>query len=173
MLYDLNDHQVTLTPDTFIAPNAAVIGRVSLGADSSVWFNAVIRGDVEDITVGARSNIQDGAILHADEGEPLVIGNGVTVGHRAVLHGCQIGDHALIGIGATVLNGAKVGSESIVGAHALITEGKAFPDRVLVLGSPAKVVRDLTAAEIESLHDSADHYVANGQRFRQSLQPRR
>jgi carbonic anhydrase/acetyltransferase-like protein (isoleucine patch superfamily) len=172
MLYDLNDHQVTLAPDTFIAPNAAVIGRVNLGADSSVWFNAVIRGDVEDITVGACTNIQDGAILHADEGEPLVIGKGVTIGHRAMLHGCRIGDHALIGIGATVLNGAEVGSESIVGAHALITEGKAFPDRVLLLGSPAKVVRELTTAEIESLHDSARHYVANGRRFRQSLQPR-
>ena len=173
MLYELDQHQVSVAEDTFIAPSASVIGRVALGANVSIWFNAVIRGDVEDITIGTGTNVQDAAILHADEGTPLVIGAGVTIGHRAVLHGCQVGDHALIGIGATVLNGAVIGSESIVGAHALVTEGKAFPDRVLLLGSPAKVARELSAAEIEHLHWSAQHYVANGQRFLKGLRPQR
>ncbi len=169
MRYQLDDQQPTLSADTFIAPSAAVIGQVTLGPKVSVWFNAVIRGDVETITIGAGCNVQDGAILHADPGEPLNIGAGVTIGHRAIVHGCRVGDHALIGIGATVLNGAVIGRESIVGAHALVTESKAFPDRVLLLGAPAKIARELDAAEIEELHALAQHYIANGQRFRQGL----
>ena len=172
MLFDLDDSRVDMSSDTFIAPNAAVIGRVRLGRHVSIWFNAVIRGDVEDISIGADTNIQDGAILHADQGDPLIIGTGVTVGHRAVLHGCRVGDRALIGIGATVLNGAVIGQESMVGAHALVTEGKVFPERVLLLGSPAKVARELTDAEIQSLHASARQYVANGQRFQRGLKLR-
>lgn len=172
MLYDLESHRVTLAPDTFVAPTAVVIGRVTLGSHASVWFNAVLRGDVEDINVGDRTNIQDGAILHADPGKPLRIGIGVTIGHRAMLHGCRIGDHTLIGIGATVLNDAVIGNECIVGAHALVTEGKSFPDRVLLVGSPAKMARPLTEVEVEGLHDSAQHYVANAERFRKGLRPR-
>jgi carbonic anhydrase/acetyltransferase-like protein (isoleucine patch superfamily) len=172
MLYDLDHHHVNLSPDTFIAPSAAVIGRVTLGRNASVWFNAVVRGDVEDITIGPGSNIQDGAILHADPGKPLIIGAGVTVGHRAMLHGCTIRDHSLIGIGATVLNGAVIGRDSMVGAHALVTEDKSFPDGVLLLGSPAKVARDLSEAEIQGLITSAEHYIANAQRFRDGLKAR-
>jgi len=169
MLYQLQGDRVATNGPNYIAPNATIIGRVSLGTDVSIWFNVVIRGDVEDISVGDRTNIQDGSVLHADAGSPLDIGANVTVGHMAMLHGCKIGDGCLIGIGSTILNGADIGEESIVGAHALITENKTFPPHSLILGSPARVARELTEAEITTLKQAAESYVLNGRRFREHL----
>lgn len=154
----------------FIAPNATVIGSVRLMANSSIWFNAVLRGDNDWIEIGENSNVQDGSVLHTDPGFPLTIGNGVTVGHKAMLHGCLVGDNSLVGIGSTVLNGAEIGRNSLVGAHSLITEGKSFPDGVLILGSPAKVVRELEPEEIEMLRVSAQIYVDNGRRYLDELE---
>lgn len=153
----------------FIAPNAAVIGSVVLEAEANVWFNAVIRGDNEPIVVGPRSNVQDGAVLHTDPGFALDIGEGVTVGHGAVLHGCQVGNFSLIGIKAVVLNGAKIGKYCLIGAGALVPEGKEIAEGSLVMGVPGKVVRELSEAERKGLEASADHYVANGQRFVEKL----
>nr|BAT29820.1 transferase [Aureimonas sp. AU22] len=170
-LYALDDLAPTL-PDgasVFIAPGAHVIGDVTLGSEVGVWFGAVIRGDVARITVGARTNIQDGAILHADPGFPLEIGEGCTIGHRAVVHGCTLGDNTLVGMGATILNGARVGANCLVGAGALVTEGKAFPDGSLIVGAPARVVRPLDEAAIEGLRQSAARYVANARRFQAGL----
>lgn len=169
MLYQLEDHRVRILGAHFVAANASVIGRVTLGVDVSIWFNVVIRGDVEDISVGDRSNIQDNSVLHADEGCPLVIGREVTVGHMAMLHGCNIGDGCLIGIGSTILNGAELGEDCLVGAHSLITENKVFPPRSLIVGSPAKVRRELTDEEVADLRDSAARYVQNGKRYRDHL----
>jgi carbonic anhydrase/acetyltransferase-like protein (isoleucine patch superfamily) len=149
----------------FIAASAAVIGSVRLGSRSSVWFNAVIRGDNDRIDIGERSNVQDLSILHTDPGIPLTVGDGVTIGHRVTLHGCSIGNHSLIGIASTILNGASIGSNCLVGAHALVTEGKHFPDNVLILGAPAKVARELDAKELALVRASADIYVANARRF--------
>ncbi len=154
---------------TFVAPDAQVIGRVWLGLDVSVWFGAVLRGDNDDIVVGDESNIQDGAVVHVDPGQPVSIGRAVTIGHRAIVHGCTIGAESLIGMGATVLNGAAIGSASLVGAGALVTEGKSFPDGSLIVGVPARVVRPLTAPEIEGLRISAARYVLNARRFRDEL----
>lgn len=153
----------------FVADNASVIGNVRLLRNASVWFNCVLRGDNELIEVGEGSNIQDSCVLHTDPGYPLCIASGVTVGHKVMLHGCRIGDNSLIGIGSTVLNGAVIGSNCLVGAHSLITEGKSFPDNSLILGSPAKLVRELSAEEIAGIHESAKHYVANAARFRSEL----
>jgi len=149
----------------FIADNATVIGSVRLKAESSVWFNCVLRGDCDWIEVGERSNIQDGSVLHTDPGIALVIGKSVTVGHKAMLHGCTVGDNSLIGIGSTILNGANIGRNSIVGARALVTENKEFPDGVLIIGSPARVVRELDDEEIAMITLFADRYVANAKRF--------
>ena len=157
--------------DHYIAAGAQVIGRVRLRSHSSVWFNAVIRGDNEWIDVGPRSNVQDGSVLHTDPGFPLTIGAGVTVGHKVMLHGCTIGDNSLIGIGSTILNGAVIGENCMVGAHALITENKTFPAGSLIIGAPARVARALTDAEIASLKEAADHYVENAARFRDELKP--
>lgn len=153
----------------WIAPGAQVVGNVMLGDEASIWFNAVVRGDNEPITIGARTNIQDGSVLHSDPGSPLTIGEGVTVGHKVTLHGCTVGDNSLIGIGAVILNRAVIGRDSIVGAGSLVPEGKTFPDGVLLLGSPARVVRELTVEQIAVLKRSADHYVTNAERFRTSL----
>jgi carbonic anhydrase/acetyltransferase-like protein (isoleucine patch superfamily) len=153
----------------FIAPTAAVIGSVTLKQGASIWFNAVLRGDNDLIEVGVNSNIQDGAVLHTDPGIKLVVGDNVTVGHMVMLHGCTIGSNSLIGIGSTVLNGARIGKDCIVGAHALITEGKEFADGVLILGSPAKVVRDLKTQELEFLKTAAEVYVQNGKRYLKEL----
>ena len=153
----------------FIAPTATIIGSVLLRDRSSVWFNTVLRGDNDWLEVGERSNIQDGCVLHTDPGIRLVIGDGVTVGHQAMLHGCSIGSNSLIGIGSTVLNGARIGSNCVVGAHALVTEGKTIPDGSLVLGSPAKVVRELGSDEIARIAASAEVYVANARRFSDEL----
>ena len=169
MLYRLGEHRVTDRGACFIAPSASVIGRVIIGRDASIWFNTVVRGDVETITIGDRTNIQDGSVLHADAGVPLIIGDDVTVGHKVMIHGCTIGDRSLLGIGSIVLNGATIGDESIVGAHALITEGKAFPPRSLIIGAPAKAVREVTDEEAAELKASADLYVRNARNFQSNL----
>jgi len=142
-----------------------VMGNVALADDASVWFGAVLRGDTETIRIGRRSNIQDMSVLHADVGMPLTVGEDVTVGHQVMLHGCTIGDGSLIGIGAVVLNGAIIGKGCLVGAGSLVTEGKEFPDGSMILGSPAKVVRQLTPEQMEGLRMSAQHYVGNARRF--------
>ncbi|MEM7610365.1 MAG: gamma carbonic anhydrase family protein [Pseudomonadota bacterium] len=172
MRYALGDHAPTLPGDgQWIAPCASVIGKVVLHDNASVWFGSVLRGDMDTINVGARSNIQDHSVLHTDAGIQLTIGRSVTVGHRVMLHGCKIGDNSLIGIGSTVLNNAVIGANSLVGAHSLVTEGKKFPDGVLLMGSPAKVVRELNEAEIAFITASADHYVANAKHFSEQLKP--
>ena len=162
-----------LTPDiadsAWVADNAQVIGDVHMAADSSVWFSSVVRGDTATIRIGEGTNIQDGSVLHADVGIPLTIGKHVTVGHMVQLHGCTVGDESLIGIGAVVLNGAKIGKNCLVGAGSLVTEGKEFPDGSMILGSPAKVVRQLTPEQIEGLRRSAQHYVNNKNRFKTGL----
>ena len=170
-IYALDDREPELAePGRFwVAPDAHVIGRVRLGADVGVWFGAVLRGDGEPLEVGERSNVQEGAMLHADPGFPLTIGPDVTVGHHAILHGCTVGAGALIGMGATVLNGARIGAGCLVGANALVTEGKEFPDNSLIVGAPAKAVRTLDAAAAEKLRASALHYVANWRRFAAGL----
>ena len=171
MLYALDGVSPALPEDGdfWVAPGARLIGRVVLESGASVWFNAVLRGDNEPIVVGRGSNVQDGCVCHTDLGFPLTIGQGCTIGHRALLHGCTIGDNSLIGMGAIVLNGAKIGKNSLVGAGALVTEGKEFPDNSLIVGSPAKVIRVLDDAAVERLRGSAAHYVANGKRFKAGL----
>lgn len=170
-VYKLGVYIPRIAPTAWIAPNAAVIGNVILHEHTSVWFSATIRGDnPEPITVGAQTNIQDGAVLHSDAGIPLTIGSGVTVGHRAMLHGCTIGENTLIGIGATVLNQSVIGKNCVIGAHALVPEGKTIPDGSLVVGSPGKVVRQLGEEQIEGLKAGARHYVENSEWFRDSLQ---
>ena len=163
--FDFQFHPEQIAPDAFIAPGAFVVGDVTLGAGSSVWFNATLRGDVERIIVGAGSNIQEGCILHADPGYACIIGQGVTVGHGAVVHGAQVGDNCIIGIRAVLLNGAVVGENSIVGACALLTEGKTYPANSLILGIPAKVVRELTTEEIEANRNSAQRYMERAAAF--------
>jgi len=155
----------------FVADNATIIGNVRLRAAASVWFGSVLRGDNEWIDVGAGSNIQDGCVLHTDPGIPLAIGDSVTVGHKVMLHGCSIGANTLIGIGSIVLNHAKIGANSIVGANSLVTEGREYPDGVLLMGSPARVIRDLNDDEIQFNTLSAQHYVENARRFLAHLRP--
>ena len=171
-VYELDGTQPRVADSAWVADSAQVMGNVVLGEDSSVWFGTVIRGDTETITVGRGSNIQDASVLHADIGKPLTIGDNVTVGHQVMLHGCTIGDESLIGIGAIVLNGAKIGRHCLVGAGALVTEGKEFPDGSMILGSPAKAVRQLTPEQIEGLRLSAQHYVDNARRFRAGVRKR-
>ncbi|MFW9594642.1 MAG: gamma carbonic anhydrase family protein [Macromonas sp.] len=168
-IYQLDEHTPQVPPTAFVADSAQVVGRVTLGEGSSVWFNTVIRADNEPMTIGAGSNIQDGSVLPSDTGFPLSVGERVTVGHQVVLHGCTVGDESLIGIGAVVLNGAKIGKHCLVGAGSLVTEGKEFPDGSMILGSPAKVVRQLTPEQIDGLRRSAQHYIANAQRFQAGL----
>ena len=172
MKYALDGVRMTSDDDQYwIAPNAVVIGRVHLGSDVSIWWNAVLRGDNEPIVVGAGSNIQDGCVLHTDPGFPLTIGEGVTVGHLAMLHGCRVGDGSLIGIGAVVLNGAVIGRNCLIGARALIPEGKVIPDGPLVLGAPGKVVREASPEQRAAMGAGARHYVDNGARYRKALRP--
>lgn len=156
--------------DVWIAPDATVLGKVSLGRGVGIWFGAVLRGDNEMIAIGAGSNVQEHCVFHTDPGFPLVVGENCTIGHRAILHGCTIGDNSLIGMGAIVLNGARIGRNCLVGAGALVTEGKEFPDNSLIVGSPARAVRELDAASAERLRLSAGHYVANARRFRNGLE---
>lgn len=150
----------TLHPSAFVAPNATVLGDVTLGANSSVFYGAVLRADVNSIDIGMGSNIQDGCIIHVDPPYPVVIGNGCTVGHGAILHGCAVGDNSLIGMGAIVLNGAQIGKNCIIGAGALVTQNTVIPDGSLVIGSPAKVKRSLTPEEIEGNRQTAENYIA-------------
>ena len=154
---------------TWIAPDATVIGKVRLAKETGVWFGAVLRGDNEEISIGAGSNVQEHSMLHTDMGYPLKVGENCTIGHRAILHGCTIGDNSLVGMGAIILNGAKIGKNCLVGAGALVTEGKEFPDNSLIVGSPAKVVRELDEKAAEGLTKSAELYIANGKRFREGL----
>jgi carbonic anhydrase/acetyltransferase-like protein (isoleucine patch superfamily) len=170
-LYTL-DGRAPQTPDAdrfWIAPDAHVIGAVRLGENASVWFGAVLRGDNELIDIGARANVQDGAMLHTDMGFPLVIGADCTIGHHAILHGCIIGDNSLIGMGATVLNGVKIGRNCLVGANALVTEGREFPDNSLIVGAPAKAIRSLDEAAAARITGSAAHYVENWRRYAAGL----
>jgi carbonic anhydrase/acetyltransferase-like protein (isoleucine patch superfamily) len=170
MKYSLGDKRVTLVGEgQFIAPNAAVIGDVTLHENCSVWFSCVLRGDAERIEVGAGSNIQDGTVLHADPGFPMVVGKNVTVGHNAMLHGCTIGDGSLVGINAVVLNGARVGRACLIGANALVTEGMVIPDGSLVLGSPARIKTNLSEEQRLALMHNADHYMGNARHFSADL----
>ncbi len=169
MLYALDDISPQIDGKCYVAPNAAVIGDVHLHADTSVWFGAVLRGDIERITIGRGSNIQDGSVLHCDPGAPLILDEFVTVGHQVMLHGCHIGRNSLIGIGSTILNHATIGAHSIVGANALITENKSFPDGVLILGAPARIVRELTDEELAGLPAYATRYIERAERYRKVL----
>lgn len=170
MLYELEGQQVkTEGENYYIAPGACVIGAVTLGAGVSIWFNAVLRGDADTITIGAGSNVQDGAILHVDPGFPLHIGRSVTIGHKAMLHGCTVEDGSLIGINAVVLNGAHIGRHCIIGANALVPENMKIPDGSLVIGTPARIHRELSIEEQQRLLAQAEYYVANGQRYRSGL----
>ena len=168
-LYALADKRPKLGKDVWVADNASVIGDVQLGDNASVWFNAVLRGDCDSIVIGANSNIQDGSVLHTDYGVQLTIGENVTVGHLVMLHGCTIGDDSLIGIKSVILNRAVIGKHCIIGANTLIAEGKVIPDGSLVVGSPGKIVRQLTEPEMQMLKGGADHYVKNAQYFREHL----
>ena len=161
--------QLPKEDEYWIAPNAAVIGRVILKKNASVWFGATIRGDNDPITIGENSNVQDGSVLHTDTGYPLTIGANVTVGHKVMLHGCTIGDGSLIGIGSIVLNGAKIGKNCLIGANCLITEGKEIPDNSLVMGAPGKVVREISEDQAKALAGGAMHYVENWKRYRAGL----
>ena len=170
-IYRLGEKHVQFGANVWVAPNANVIGNVHLATDSSVWWNATLRGDNDPIYIGERTIVQDGSVLLTDEGFSLSIGNDVTIGHLVMLHGCMIGNCSLIGIGSVILNGSVIGNECIVGANTLIPEGKLFPDRVLIVGSPGKVIRELREEEVAGLKASAAHYVANAQRYRTALQP--
>ena len=166
MLYELGGVAVKAEGDYWVADSATVVGNVLLKQDASVWFNAVVRGDNDLITIGEGSNVQDGSVLHTDPGFPLTIGAHVTIGHKVMLHGCHIGEGSLIGINAVVLNGAKIGKNCLIGANTLITEGKEIPDNSMVMGSPGKVVRTLSEEQAEGIRAGAAHYVENARRFR-------
>ena len=171
--YVLEDARPDLPPvgEYWIAPSATVVGRVRLLKDASVWFGATLRGDNEWITIGEGSNIQDGSVLHTDPGAPLTIGKGVTVGHMVMLHGCEIGDGSLIGIGSIILNRTKIGRDCLIGANTLITEGKDIPDNSVVMGAPGKVVRQIDEAGRAMLKYSAEHYVENWKRYARDMRP--
>ena len=170
MKYRLGSSRVDAHPDSWVAPSADLIGKVRLEAGASVWFGAVLRGDNELIHIGENSNVQDGSVMHTDMGFPLTLGKGVTVGHNVMMHGCTVDDYSLIGINAVILNGARIGKYCIIGANSLIPEGK-VPDGSLVMGSPGKVVRELTEAQKKMLEASAAHYVHNAQRYSRELVP--
>ena len=169
MFYSLGDKKVKDFGENWVAPNASIIGDVTLENNTSIWFNATLRGDIENIYIGEGSNIQDGSVLHTDPGYPLKIGKDVTVGHLTMLHGCIIGENSLIGIGAVILNGAKIGKNCIVGANALVTENKVIPDNSLVMGSPGKVIRQVTAEEAKSITENAIHYQENWKKYYKSI----
>jgi carbonic anhydrase/acetyltransferase-like protein (isoleucine patch superfamily) len=172
-LYELDGVAVETPADGryWVAESAVVLGKVAIEEDASVWFGAVLRGDNELIRIGARSNVQDGCVLHTDPGFPLTIGADCTIGHMVMLHGCSIGRGSLIGIGSIILNGAKIGEQCLIGANTLVPEGKEFPARSMVLGSPGKVVRELTDEDVARFGRAADRYVANWKRFRLGLKP--
>ncbi|MDN3921712.1 gamma carbonic anhydrase family protein [Roseateles violae] len=168
-VYQLGEQSPDIAESAWVADSAEVIGRVELAEDVSIWFNAVLRGDNELMRIGRGTNIQDGSVLHSDHGSPLTVGEGVTVGHQVMLHGCTIGDHSLIGIGAVVLNGARIGKGCLVGAGALVTEGKEFPDGSMIIGAPAKAVKELSPEQIQALKLSAQHYIENARRYSSGL----
>lgn len=172
-IYRLGERVPTLpSPDTYwVAPDANVIGAVVIGEDVGIWFGATLRGDNETIRIGRGTNIQEGVMVHSDPGYPATIGAHCTIGHHAIIHGCEIGDNTLIGMGATILNGAKIGRNCLVGASALVTEGKEFPDNSLIVGTPARAIRTLDEAAINALTQSAKRYVANWKRFAADLKP--
>ncbi len=172
MLYELGEKQVILPQSCYVAPGAAVIGNVVFGEQCSVWFNAVIRADNDEIKIGNGSNVQDGSVLHVDAGFPISIGKNVTIGHKVMLHGCTIGDGSLIGMNAVLLNGAEVGRNCLVGANALVTEGMKIPDGSLVLGSPGKVVRELSGEQLGNLQSAAQHYQQKIGLYQQQLKAR-
>ena len=167
MIYEFENNTPTLDKDSWVASNAVLIGRVILKKDANVWFNVVLRGDIETITIGEGSNVQDGSIFHTDPGCPITLGKNVTVGHMVMLHGCEVDDNTLIGIGSTILNKTKIGKNCIIGANTLIPENKVIPDRSLVLGSPGKVIRQITDKEIEEIKKNAKHYVENYKKYKE------
>ncbi|MDB5809311.1 MAG: cysE [Betaproteobacteria bacterium] len=169
MKYSLAERSIVTKGDYWIAPNATVIGSVVLENNASVWFNVVIRADNDVITIGENSQVQDGSILHADPGFPLTLGKNVSIGHMVMLHGCTVGDGSLIGINSVILNGTVIGRNCLIGANTLIAEGKTIPDGSMVLGSPGKVVRQLSPEEIARINQISDHYVANFKRYRENL----
>ncbi|MES2536889.1 MAG: gamma carbonic anhydrase family protein [Pseudomonadota bacterium] len=168
-IYQLGEDSPEIDPSAYIADTANIIGKVRIGANASVWFEVTIRGDNELISIGENSNVQEGTVLHTDPGIPLTVGNNVTIGHQAMLHGCTVGDGSLIGIQAVILNGAKIGKNCLVGAGALVTEGKEFPDNSLIIGSPAKAVRTLSDEALAGLKSNSANYVARGQLFKKHL----
>ena len=170
-IYKLGTLTPELDPQSWVAPNAAVIGQVVMKKNASVWWNCTVRGDTDRIIIGENSNIQDGSIVHTNRGIVVTLGDHVTVGHGVILHGCTIGDRCLIGMGATNLNHVQIGRHCIVGAHSLLPEGKVYPERSLILGAPAKVVRELSDDEVARLADSAERYVNNWKRYRDELAP--
>ena len=169
MFYDLENKKIKNVGENWVAPNASIIGDVTLEKNTSIWFNATLRGDIENIYVGEGSNIQDGSVLHTDPGFPLKIGKDVTIGHLVMLHGCIIEDNSLIGIGAVILNGAKIGKNCIIGANALITENKVIPDNSLVVGSPGKIVRQVSTEEAKSITENAIHSQDNWKKYSKSV----
>ncbi|MBE7734041.1 gamma carbonic anhydrase family protein [Devosia faecipullorum] len=171
-VYALDGVAPRIDPDVgFIAPDAVLVGDIVVGPEVGIWFGVVARGDIERISIGARTNVQENCVLHTDTGHPLVIGDNVTIGHSAIVHGCTIGDNSLVGMGATVLNGARIGRNCLIGANALVTEGKVIPDNSLVMGAPAKVVREIDAEGVEALAASAERYVKNARRFAAGMKP--
>ncbi|NIJ08077.1 carbonic anhydrase/acetyltransferase-like protein (isoleucine patch superfamily) [Sphingomonas vulcanisoli] len=169
--YEIDGKRPTLPAngDVWIAPSAELIGDARIGEGAGVWFHVMIRADNTPIIIGPDTNIQDGSILHSDAGSPLTVGRGATIGHNVILHGCTIGDHVMIGMGSTIMNGAVIGAESVVGANALVTEGKSFPPRGMILGAPAKRVRDLTDEEVAFLHQTAANYAQHGRDYAAGL----
>jgi carbonic anhydrase/acetyltransferase-like protein (isoleucine patch superfamily) len=168
-IYQLGEHSPRIAASAWVADSADVIGRVELADDASVWFGSVLRGDTDWLRIGRGSNVQDGSVLHTDAGIELVIGEGVTIGHQCMLHGCTVGDGSLIGIQSVILNGARIGRNSVVGAGSLVTEGKAFPDGAMIMGSPAKVVRMLTPEQIAGFARGAGHYVERSREYQSDL----
>ena len=168
-VYELDQISPSIPESAYVADSAQVMGKVRLGAHSSIWFGVVVRGDTEHIHIGEGSNVQDASVLHADFGVPLTIGNYVTVGHKVMLHGCTIGDESLIGMGAIILNNAKIGKNCLVGAGSLVTEGKEFPDGSVIMGSPAKVVRSLNPEQMQNMRMTAQHYIENALRYKASF----
>jgi carbonic anhydrase/acetyltransferase-like protein (isoleucine patch superfamily) len=169
MIFQLGKHTPSISTSSFIAPNATLIGNIDIAENASIWFNVVIRADMDKVTIGENTNIQDGSILHVDKDFPITVANNVTVGHKVMLHGCTIGENSLIGMNAVVLNGANVGKNCLIGANALVTENMQIPDGSLVIGSPAKIVKQLDEKSQAMLAKSAEHYVNNGQRYKEEL----
>ena len=169
MFYDLENKKVKNAGENWVAPNASIIGDVTLEKNTSIWFNATLRGDIENIYVGEGSNVQDGCVLHTDPDYPLKIGKGVTIGHLVMLHGCTIGNNSLIGIGAVILNGAKIGNNCIIGAKALVTENKIIPNNSLVVGSPGKIVRQITDNESKLINENAIQYQKKSKKYSKSI----